>query len=48
LKLRLQLPAGAKASSDEEIESNDERLNGLDPTVADMAITWKKKALFGG
>lgn len=48
LKLRLQLPPGAKASSDEEIESNDERLNGLGPAVADMAIVWKKKGLFGG
>ncbi|MBP2157549.1 MULTISPECIES: hypothetical protein [Asticcacaulis] len=48
LKLRLQLPAGAKASADEEIESNDERLKGLDPAVVDMAIVWKKKGLFGG
>jgi hypothetical protein len=48
LKLRLQLPAGAKASAEEEIESNDERLNGLDPAVADVAIVWKKKGLFGG
>lgn len=48
LKLRLQLPAGAKASADEEIESSDERLKGLDPAVVDMAIVWKKKGLFGG
>lgn len=48
LKLRLQLPAGVKASSDDEIESNDERLNGLDPTVVEMAIAWKKPGLFGG
>ena len=47
LKLRLQLPAGAKASSDDEIESNDELLSGLDPAVADMAIVWRKKGLFG-
>lgn len=48
LKLRLQLPAGAKASADDEIESNDEQLNGLDPAVTDMAINWKKPGLFGG
>jgi hypothetical protein len=48
LKLRLRLPPGTKPSNDDEIESNDEQLEGLDPTVADMAITWKKPGLFGG
>jgi hypothetical protein len=48
LKLRLELPPSAKASADEEIESNDDRLTGLDPAVADMAIVWKKPGLFGG
>ena len=48
LKLRLKLPPGVKASPDEEIESNDERLDGLNPAVADMAVVWKKPGLFGG
>jgi hypothetical protein len=47
LKLRLRLPAHAMASSDDEIESDDERLMGLDVAVTDMAIAWPKRGLFG-